>query len=236
LNATPDIEIAEREVHIWTERLALSPEAVAEAKAVLSKSEIARAERFHFRRDHDRYAVGHARLRQILSGYTGFQASRLEFELSEFGKPSLHPAMNGRGIDFNLSHSGDWFLLGITRNARIGVDIEEIRPESATDEVAERFFTKRENAELRTLAADERIVAFFKCWTRKEAYLKALGCGLSASPTDCDVTLLPGAQPQIRQRVAKDSDQWSLFDLSSEGYIAAVAIDGTGITIKRKSG
>jgi 4'-phosphopantetheinyl transferase len=236
LNSTPEIEIPEREVHVWIERLVLSPEAVTEAKKLLLNNEIARAERFHYQRDHDRYVAAHARLRQILSKYTGIDPSRLEFEISEFGKPSLHPPTNQYLINFNLSHSGDWLLLGVVRNARIGVDIEEIKAESATSEVAERFFTKRENAELQSLPPDQRTIAFFHCWTRKEAYLKALGCGLSASPTDCDVTLLPAASPEIRQGIPKDAAEWSMFDLSDRSYAAAAAIDARQLNVQRKSG
>jgi 4'-phosphopantetheinyl transferase len=236
LSAIPELLIAEREVHIWTERLPLSTSSVLEAKKLLSQTEITRADRFHHRRDHDRYVAAHARLREILSKYTAICAPELQFASGEFGKPSLDPSNNPHQINFSLSHSGDWFLLGIVRNARIGVDIEEITPESATSDVAERFFTKRENAELQTLSSDQRVIAFFNCWTRKEAYLKALGCGLSASPTDCDVTFLPEAPPEIRQRIPTDSGDWSLFHLSGDGYVAAAAIDQKPVTLTTKNG
>jgi 4'-phosphopantetheinyl transferase len=232
----PEIQIPDREVHIWLEQLPLTLESVAEAKKLLSNTEITRADRFHHRRDHDRYVAAHARLRQILSKYTGIAVPSLEFELSEFGKPSLPPAANEHRLNFNLSHSGDWFLLGVVRNARIGVDIEEIRPGSATLDVAERFFTKRENAELQSLPADQRDIAFFNCWTRKEAYLKAIGCGLSVSPCDCDVTLIPTESPELRQRITIDMTDWSIVDLSSRGYAAAVAIDAKPVKVQRKSG
>ena len=210
--------------------------AVAEAKKLLPREEVMRAERFHHGRDHDRYVAAHARLRQILSKYTGITASRLTFESTEFGKPSLQPATNECGINFNLSHSGDWFLLGVVRNARIGIDIEEIERESATADVAKRFFTPRENAELQSLPPDLRTIAFFHCWTRKEAYLKALGCGLSVSPTDCEVTLLPTASPELRQRITKDATEWALIDLSASGYAAAAAVDKKPVKVQRKSG
>jgi 4'-phosphopantetheinyl transferase len=236
LTATPEIEIPEREAHIWLEQLPLAPESVSEGKKLLSKAEIVRADRFHHRRDHDRYVAAHARVRQILSKYTGIAPSGLEFDVSEFGKPSLRAAGNKRLINFNLSHSGDWILLGVARNARIGVDIEEIKPEAATLDVAERFFTKHEREDLLTLFEGDRVIAFFRCWSRKEAYLKALGCGLSASPTDCDVTLLPEALPEIRQRIRSDTAEWSLFDLSSPAYGAATAIDEKVVNLKRKGG
>jgi 4'-phosphopantetheinyl transferase len=236
LTLVPEIQIPDREVHIWLEQLPLDSRSVAEAKKHLSNTELIRADRFHHRRDHDRYVAAHARLRQILSKYTGIAPSKLTFELSEFGKPSLESATNRHLINFNLSHSGEWLLLGVVRKARIGVDIEEIKPESATSDVAERFFTKRENAELQSLPPDQGTIAFFHCWTRKEAYLKALGCGLSISPTDCDVTLVPTARPEIRQRLVKDAAEWFMFDLSSRSYAATAAIDEKPLKVQRKSG
>jgi 4'-phosphopantetheinyl transferase len=236
LRSTPEIQITEREVHIWAEQLTSAPESIAAVKELLSKEERNRADRFCYRRGHDLYVAAHARLRQILSRYTGFEPGKLDFKKTEFGKPSLNPVMNERQIDFNLSHSGDWLLIGIARNTRIGVDIEEIRPESATDDVAARFFSDREYAELQSLPTDERIVAFFKCWTRKEAYLKALGCGLSVSTRDFDVTLLPQGSVEIRKQILTDSAEWSLFDLSRSFYIAAVAVEGKSISVQTKSG
>lgn len=234
--STPEIQLPEGEVHLWVEQLHVDLKSVAEAKKLLSKAEITRADRFRHRRDHDRYVAAHARVRQILARYAGIDAAKLEFEVSEFGKPSLGAGTERQGINFNLSHSGDRFLLGIVRNARIGVDIEEIKPESATSDVAERFFTKRENADLQSLPPEDRIVAFFNCWTRKEAYLKALGCGLSVSPTDCDVTLLPAASPEIRRRTATDPADWALIDLSADAYAAAAATDTKPVKVQRKSG
>jgi 4'-phosphopantetheinyl transferase len=236
LISTPEIQLPEGEVHIWIEKLSLEPELVAEGKKTLSLAETTRADRFHQRRDHDRYVLAHARLRQILSRYTAVDAAKLEFEVSEFGKPSLAQTTNAQQINFNVSHSGDWIMLGVVRNARIGVDIEEVKPESATTEVAERFFTKREIAELRALPPDQRVIGFFNCWTRKEAYLKALGCGLSADPRDFEVTVLPGVLPGIRQRLQKDAADWGLFDLSKTGYVASLATNQKLVTVKRKSG
>jgi len=235
LNSTPEIQLPAGEVHIWIEQLSFDPGLIVDGKAILSEDEIARAGRFHHQRDHDGYVSAHARLRRILSKYTGVDASNLRFEVSEFGKPSLPKSMNDHRLNFNLSHSGVWFMVGIVRDARIGVDIEEIKPESATMDVAERFFTKRETAELQTVVADQRVIAFFNCWTRKEAYLKALGCGFSSSPIDCEVTILPTAAPEIRQPLPQDRARWSLLHFSAAAYVGAAAIDQRSIRLKRQT-
>lgn len=238
MNRNPDITLPEHEVHLWTENLTRESPTVADAKQLLSKSEVSRADRFIRKLDHGRYVISHALVRIILSRYLGISPADLAFTTDQFGKPHLDPSINPARLNFNLSHSGDRMLLGIVRHARIGVDIEEIRPESARLDVAARFFTARENEDLKSLSGEEQIHAFFNCWTRKEAYLKALGCGLSASPTDCEVTLKPTDKTEIKRQLPTEQPQstWSLFHFSDSQYISAVALDLRTPTLKRKSG
>ena len=223
----PEIELPEGEVHAWMERLTWTDALLAEARATISKEENERADRFVHEVHRNRYLISHFKLRKILAKYVTTAARELQFEFSEFGKPFLTTGNNPAGINFNLSHSGERMLLGVVRKANIGVDIEEIRPESATLEVAARFFTERENEELRSLSGREQMEAFFNCWTRKEAYLKAIGFGLSIDPKDCEVSLLPTALPDLLKlaELPRDKGLWSLFHLSEHGYIGAIAVD-----------
>lgn len=239
LEVTPtEIILPKHEVHVWTETLTREPHLVAAAKKLLAPEETSRAERFLREVDHDRYVVAHALMRKILANYLGASPAEIAFHTDPFGKPHLAHSQNPAGLNFNLSHSGNRMLLGIALKARIGVDIEEIRPESATMDVAARFFTPRENQDLKCLSGQDQIRGFFNCWTRKEAYLKAIGCGLSADPKNCEVTVKPVDKPEIRLHLPSDKDQgaWSLFHLSDEPYISAVATDLPAATLKQKSG
>ena len=238
MKSDPAILLSEREVHVWTEIVSRESHKVPEAKHLLSSTEISRADRFLRKLDHDRYVISHALVRTILSQYLGISPEDLAFTTDQFGKPQLAPSNNPDRLNFNLSHSGDRLLLGIVRNARIGVDIEEIRPESARLDVAARFFTLQENEDLRSLSGDEQIRAFFNCWTRKEAYLKAIGCGLSASPTDREVTLKPAAKPEIKRQLPteKHESAWTLFHFATANYISAIAVDLPSPILKQKSG
>jgi 4'-phosphopantetheinyl transferase len=234
---TPKIELPQGEVHVWTELVTWTDALIAEARATLSTEENERADRFAHDIHRNRYLISHLKFREILAQYLTVTSREMRFHINEFGKPFLAAAENPAGINFNLSHSGERMLLGLVRNAKIGVDIEEIRPESASLDVAARFFTDRENEELRSLSGREQVEAFFNCWTRKEAYLKALGCGLSIDPKDCEVSLLPTALPKLLKSAGefRDKDSWSLFHLSEPGYIGAIAVDYP-CTVKRKSG
>ena len=231
------IDLPENEVHVWLESLAPNAAQLRRAAEVLSEEELDRARRFVRNVDQDRYLLGHLKMREILADYVGVGARELRFATGEFGKPELVKEQNPKKISFNISHSGERLLLGIVREARIGVDIEEIRPESATLDVAERFFTANENRDLRTLRGSEQVEGFFRCWTRKEAYLKALGCGLSVSPTDCEVTLLTDEELKLVRRAPFDnSTQWQIFHRQDGNYIEAIAIDRVGPLLKQKSG
>ncbi|HVK59466.1 MAG TPA: 4'-phosphopantetheinyl transferase superfamily protein [Candidatus Kapabacteria bacterium] len=230
------IDLAPDEVHVWIEILESNGPLLAEAHSILSREENDRADRFVQKIHQDRFHICHLKKRQILSRYVGISPRELQFTVNEFGKPSLDSNKHSTLIGFNLSHSAERMLLGIVPKGRIGVDIEEIRPESAQMDVAERFFTERENIDLRSLAGFARVEGFFNCWTRKEAYLKGLGYGLSIDPKDCEVTLLPGEPPLIRALAPKaPGESWNLHSLRHGGYLCAIAIDRS-LLLKQKSG
>jgi len=235
---TPEIQLPEGEVHAWIEPLNWTDGLLAEAREILSPEENQRADGFLQDLHRNRYLISHLKLRRILARYLGTLPRELQFKTGEFGKPFLPLAQNPAGINFNLSHSNERMLLGVVRNATIGVDIEEIRTEFARLDIAARFFTQQENKDLRSLAGDEQTGAFFNCWTRKEAYLKAVGCGLSSSPTDCEVTLKPTDKPKIKRHLPteKKDSTWSLIHFSDANYISAIAVDLPTLTLKQKSG
>jgi 4'-phosphopantetheinyl transferase len=186
-----------------------------------------RAGRFHFARDRDHYTVARAVLRDILGRYLGLAPASLRFKYNPFGKPSLDDG--ARGVRFNLSHSGGIALYAVALGREVGVDVEQLKDEMDCGGVAERFFSPSEVAALRTLPPEAQKRAFFDCWTRKEAYVKARGDGLSLPLDSFDVSVAPG-EPAALLRTRDDAceaSRWTLRELSTEpGYAAALAVEG----------
>jgi 4'-phosphopantetheinyl transferase len=176
---TVPLRLSEGDVHVWRWRLCKSAEEIAALKTLLSDDELARAERFYFARHHDAFIAARAGLRKALSGYLEVPPESIAFRYGDAGKPELpnQPAgeLAGGELAFNLSHSGDWAVSAIARRGPLGIDIERVRPMNDAAGLARRYFAPAEVAAWQTLAADEQLPAFFRCWTRKEAYLKALG-------------------------------------------------------------
>jgi 4'-phosphopantetheinyl transferase len=172
--------------------------------------------------------AGRGALRHILAGYLGCAPAEIGFSYTAYGKPFLRNEEK-HGLRFNLSHSEDQALLAVTRGRVVGVDIEQIRPDFATEEIAKRFFSEREWKELRGLPAAERTTAFFRCWTRKEAFIKAVGEGLSFPLDAFAVSLAPGEPAALRWlRTDKDgARRWRLEDIAAPaGFLAALAVEG----------
>src|SRR5690349_17768215 len=179
LNAVPQTRLGVREVHLWSAPLPAPPELIQEGTSLLSDRERAKAKGFHRQIDRDRYLTSHLLLRRLLSRYTGIRPDELRFHTNPFGKPSLEPMSDAENIQFNLSHAGDLALCGLTRLGRIGVDLEPIREPLEMLSIAHRFFTPGEAAKIEGLPPGPRERAFYACWTRKEAFVKARGDGLS---------------------------------------------------------
>lgn len=225
-------DLSPGDLHLWLIALYGSDLELAQAEAVLSADELSRARRFHFERDARRYVLAHAALRRILAGYLAVSPPALRFEVNAYGKPSLASgaAPGDAGLTFNLSHSGELALLGVAAGRPVGVDIELVRPELATRQIAERFFSPAEVLALAALTTADWVHAFFRCWTRKEAFVKARGEGLSLPLDSFDVTLRPGEPPALLRVGAGPAaaQAWTIVspsvDLDDKHHVAAVTV------------
>ncbi len=221
-------------VDIYTFDLDVPTTRVAALEPLLDADERARAERFHFDRHRLRYIVGRATLRSILGAEIGIAPAEVRLVVTSHGRPLLDPS-HGHELRFNLAHSEGIAVLGVTTSgAEIGVDVEVIRPGFADDEIAERFFSPPEVTTLRALAPNAQEAAFFRCWTRKEAYLKALGGGLSFPLDDFGVAFAPGDAPALVWSRLDDPTAWSMVDLAPlcPGCAAATIVRGARPAIR----
>lgn len=203
---------------------------MAEFLQLLSPQELVRAERFVFARDKRRFCVARGRLRQILGGYLSCDPKKIVLEKNEYDKPLVSPAQNPLQIQFNVSHSEDLALYAFTRDHALGIDVEFIKAKTDIEGIAQRFFTEREAAIIKSLAGEEQCLAFFLGWTRKEALLKALGLGLSFPLTDCEVALKPGDFPKINsiKKDAEEGAKWKVHSFEPKtNFIAAVVINNS---------
>ena len=195
---------------------------------LLSADELTRANRFHFEKDRIRFAMCRSVLRALLAGYLAIPAIEIAFDYLATGKPQLTAEQNPRTLQFNVSHSASMALIAIGSEHQLGVDIEKIRANVDVAALAERFFSRRERAGLRVLPDHLRLPGFFACWTRKEAFLKATGHGLSFPLAEFSVTPHPDLDPALEE-IRGDSEarkKWFLADLGVvDGYRAAVALD-----------
>ena len=223
----PPLILGDDEVHLWLAAVPDCRSDLEKLRDVLDAGERERAARFHFERDRERYIVARGVLRLLLGSYLG--TSQFALTTNKFGKPFLQPPHDA--LHFNVSHSRDLALFGFTRVSEIGTDVESIRPDFATQEIANRFFAPDEAAILMQVAESERAGAFFNCWTRKEAYIKARGIGLSLGLSTFAVTLKPG-EPATLVRVDNDAGapgRWTMLSLDvGAEYRAAAALEGAG--------
>lgn len=217
------------QVDVWRiplENAHLDPEVLFEN---ISSNEQARAQRFRFPIHRQRFIHAHAGLRNILSRYLGLPAERLDFNHNAYGKPELSLEDGGDWLSFNLSHSHSLALVAVSVKRALGVDIEQIRVDLADEKIAQRFFSAREIVDFQSLPEDQRSQAFFACWTRKEAFIKAQGQGLSMPLDAFDVSLLPGEPARIIQTRPDPAQalQWNLYSLCpGAGYIGALVVEG----------
>jgi 4'-phosphopantetheinyl transferase len=216
----PDQALAQDKIHVWLTSLEDADISLESCAACLSLAERERAARFKFERDRKRYLIAHGALRSILAIYLDIDAAAVDFDSGPAGKPKLAQNWAGSGIEFNLSHSGEVALIAVTRGGEIGVDVERVREDFAFQPIAQRFFTANEVAALRDLPVALQREAFYKCWTSKEALLKARGTGLSGQLDEVQIV----RTTEAGVRVTFAAGEWSLTELSPiEGYALALA-------------
>lgn len=223
--------LAPGEIHVWRASLDVSASRLSGLERFLSAEELTRVDRYHFDRDRNRFVVRRGFLRTILGHYLGAKPDDLEFEYTRYGKPYLGNQFAGDEIRFNLSHSHGLVLYAISLNSDIGVDLELVRPELVSEEIAERFFSPTEVSILHALPEDVQPRAFFNCWTRKEAFVKARGEGLSLPLDQFNVSLGPGEKAALLSTKwdPQEASRWSLLDLNlGSDYIGALAVEGHG--------
>ncbi len=227
--------IEKNEIHVWEINLGYNLNKVKNYISILSDEEKKKASAFRFSDDRARYIISHAVLRLLLSEYLGEKPEEIVFYTDNRGKPYILLDSKCPDIFFNLSHSHEIALIAIYRGQEIGVDIEYISRTINSDGIARRFFTINENKKLNSLSGKLRKEAFFRCWTRKEAFLKAKGLGLSGSLKSFEVSILPDEKPEIISidGLPSEKNEWSLFDIIHiKNYIGAIAIKEKCNTIK----
>jgi 4'-phosphopantetheinyl transferase len=223
------VRLRDASVHVWAVVLDDESFDLIRWRSLLSSDEQARAAKFKFDRDRRRYVVAHTALREILAGYLETAAANLDFVEVGNGKPKLAASFGVSGFEFNLSHSHERALIAVARGRELGIDIEFIKADFPFGEIAGRFFTAKEVAALRALTVHLQRQAFYKCWTSKEAFLKAKGTGLSGKLDEVEIMLEEDERVRIDARVPG----WSLAELNpGDGYEAALVNAGKAAQIQ----
>lgn len=200
-------------------------------ESVLSAEEREKSAQFYFEKDRTRYIVAHGALRFIIAKYLDSPPERLVFRRNHYGKPSVHDD----AFSFNMSHSGDLVLMAIVKNRPIGVDVEMVKDGIDYMSVVENYFSDMEVAMLKQIPDSFRRNAFFYGWTRKEAYIKAKGMGLSIPLKSFTVSLAPGQPAALLDHHEDRSEvqNWTLKNIQlNKDYSAAVAVRGNGVIMQ----
>jgi len=218
------IPLDDAAIEIWLARLDLDTDQVRQCEVHLSQDELLRANRFHFERDRRRFIAARATLRILLGGCLAIKPDAIALGYTRNGKPFI--ADHAASVHFNVSHAHERALYAISKSCALGVDIEYLNRDIDYSGLAERFFTNREYAALQRIPESGRKRAFFSCWTRKEAVIKATGDGLSLPLDQFEVTVEPDAEPRILIFAAATQriPDWTLYaaDVGND-YIATVA-------------
>lgn len=233
---SPAMSLLDTCVHVWNVSLLASPDALREMSALLSKEETARAAMFRFDKHRNAYIIAHGALHSVLARYLAVEPQTLHFTTGKNGKPELADASRA-WLRFNISHSHERCLIAVARDREVGVDIEWIHRNVSADKLAKRFFAPTEAAIFENMAdrpEHVRLQSFFNCWTRKEAFIKAIGEGLSFPLDKFVVSFLPD-EPCALLDVAQEPQlafHWSLHALDAKpDYAAALAVAGENIEI-----
>jgi 4'-phosphopantetheinyl transferase len=221
------------EVHVWRIELEQPEEVFETLRPTLEPHELERASRFHFEKHRRHFIVGRGFMRRIISHYLSAKPEALTFAYGAYGKPALSGDLASSGLRFNMSHSHEVALFAVATERELGVDVEHIRSDFASEDIARRFFSRREVETFNALPKAQQVAAFFRCWTRKEAYIKAIGRGLSQPLDGFDVTLGPEEPAALLHADDDDVSRWSFSNIEvGEGYAGALAVEGQDLELR----
>ena len=223
------------EIHVWRINLVRPPPETARLQNILSDDGKKSAARFHFAHDQRRFVVRRAVLRQLLAVNLDLHPEEIKIDSAHFQKPKIAAAQNSRRLQFSSSHSGDWALIALAQNGEVGVDVEQHRPLPDAADLVKNYFSDWEIAEFARLSEPMRAEGFFNCWTRKEAFVKALGLGLTYPLKNFSVTLAPG-QPAALVAVSGDAnarEKWRMVSLDVAPAHAAALVFEAGLSAVR---
>lgn len=237
-----------RKIHVWVIELTQREETLSILKGLLDNKELKRLNQYVFYKDKLRFLISRSILKEIIGTYLNVKAKEISITYNPFGKPCLDESINPVNLDFSLAHSHELVVYAITRKRRVGVDLEYIHREINHEKIGRRFFTKRENRIIESLPETKKREAFFNCWTRKEALLKAIGGEDILDFHNIDVSLVPGEVARIIDYKDKkfEASEWQIIPFSPHSdYIGSVigdnkpwnlsymahAINGTHLTL-----
>ena len=223
-----ELRLSDLEVHVWQASLNVSKSLVQRLQQFLSEEEIVRASSFVFERDRHHFIVARGILRAILSRYLRVDPHYIRFDTNAYGKPSLDLPRCEPRLNFNLAHSHELALYVFTYAREVGIDVEYMRADFDFEELAKHSFSLYEQSILRALPEEAKQQAFFRCWTRKEAYIKAKGKGLSIPLDLFDVSLAPGESPALinSREDPQETTRWSFKNLDPDpGYASALVVE-----------
>jgi 4'-phosphopantetheinyl transferase len=236
-SAPPEhLDLSANELHVWNAFLEPERYSLSSLQRTLSGDEMDRAEQYRFAADRHRFIAARGLLRIVLGRYLGISPETLRFRYGPYGKPSVAVESGGTSLQFSVSHSSSLVLYAVTRGRQVGIDVERIRLLPEAQALVERYFSSAEQVAFCALPSEQQLLAFFRCWTRKEAYIKAKGQGLSLGLDRFVVSLAPG-EPARLLHVDEDQQEascWSLHELSpGPGYVATLAVEGQGLRLSR---
>lgn len=226
--------LSNNEIHIWCAYLDLAKPRIEELAQILSADELLKAQRFRFDEHRNRFIVRRGILRMLLGSYVNMEPQELQFNYGSRGKPALKETCGGDKLRFNLSDSNCVALYAVTRDRDLGIDIEHIRDMQEAEQLVKRFFSEREYAAFTALDRTQQQAAFFACWARKEAYIKAIGEGLYLPLDRFDVSVSPDEPAKLLSINGNSqlAEKWLLQDLRpAPGYAAALAVEGLNFNI-----
>lgn len=228
-NPSDTFSLKENHVDIWRIFISEQINFLDDYNELLSKKEIKKSKAYAFEKDKNSYLIRHAALRQLIGSYLNIEPNSIKFDTQGNDKPILKTPQT---LKFNLSHSGDMILIAISPNLEVGIDVEMNKPLPDFANIVKSYFSKNEIDKLFNLSETDQLEGFYNCWTRKEAYIKATGQGLSTPLDQFSVSLIPGAAPKLT-RVEWDPDEldnWTMFHIdAAQDYIGALCAAGESI-------